>query len=81
MSAISKAWSSRAWTRSARKPPRARRTSSATLIRSARDVDHERYEVTDEAGEAVSTFPLRDAISIPRIELRRAGLVGALTRR
>lgn len=31
-------------------------------IRADREVDHQAYEVMDEAGEIVLTYPLRDAI-------------------
>lgn len=33
-------------------------------VRAGREVDHH-YEVTNEAGEIVLTYPLRDAIRIP----------------
>ena len=34
-------------------------------FRAGRDVDHRQYEVVDEAGDIVLTFPLRDALRMP----------------
>ena len=34
-------------------------------IRAGRDVDHQEYEVMDETGRIVLTYPLRDAIRMP----------------